>query len=128
MLDQRIHELASRQYGCFNRTQLLELGGDDRLISRRVASGAWLLAAPGVYSLPGHFDSWYRQLWIAHLDVGLHSVVSHDAAARLHRLELFLRSRLVVLSVPHGDSQRRGPFELHQSTDLQPHHVTRIMG
>lgn len=128
MLDHLIHELASRQYGCFNRTQILELGGDDLLISRRLASGAWGLAAPGVYSLPGYADSWYRHLWIAHLDVGLHSVVSHDSAARLHRLELFLRSRLIVLSVPHGNHHRSGPFELHQSTDLQPHHVTRIMG
>ena len=124
MSDTLIFELASRQYGLFSRAQV---GCDDELITRRLTSGRWLAVAPGVYSLPGWPDSWRRRLWLAHLDVGLHSVVSHEAAAALHRLATYAPGPVTV-TVPHGDHERPADYEVRQSTDLRPHHVTTVDG
>ena len=56
---------------------------------------------------------------VAHLDVGPNSVVSHEAAAALHRLVTFASGPL-VLTVPHGHHERPTlGLVLHQSTDLR---------
>lgn len=123
MSDITVSGLAGRQFGLFSRSQV----DDDDLIFRRVTHGRWVQMAPGVYSLPGWPDSWHRRLWLAHLDVGLHSVVSHEAAAALHRLTTYGPGSVTV-TVPHGDHERPAPYEVRQSTDLRPHHVTTVDG
>ncbi|MDP9404823.1 MAG: type IV toxin-antitoxin system AbiEi family antitoxin domain-containing protein [Actinomycetota bacterium] len=70
MLDQRIAELASRQYGLFSRPQILQLGVTERIIHRRLQSGRWRQLAPGVYSLPGFPATWRRSLWLGHSPSG----------------------------------------------------------
>jgi very-short-patch-repair endonuclease len=125
--DDRIHELASRQYGLFARSQAFDLGITNEIVHRRLTAGWWTAAAPGVYSLPGWPDSWRRRLWLAHLDVGLHSVVSHEAAAGLHGLTPIPVGRVTV-TVPHGDHERQADYEVRQSTDLRPHHCTTVDG
>lgn len=127
MSDAAIHELASRQYGLFSRQQVFALGGSDDPIRQRLMADRWLAVAPGVYSLPGWPDSWRRRLWLAHLDVGLHSVVSHEAAAALHGLTP-IPTGLVTVTVPHGDHERTADYEVRQSTDLRPHHCTTVDG
>ena len=126
--DKLIYELASRQYGSFNRRRALDAGFNDDMIATRLRTGRWLHAAPGVYSLPGFPDSWWRRIWIAHLDVGTHSVVSHESAAQVDGLPLFSAEGRVVVTVPHGDHQRKGRFEARQSTDLRPEHVRLVDG
>lgn len=123
MSDIAILGLAGRQSGLFSREQV----NDDQLIWRRLGQGRLIRVAPGVYSLPGWPDSWRRRLWLAHLDVGLHSVVSHEAAAALHGLTPF-PSGLVTVTVPHGDHERTADYEVRQSTDLRPHHRTTVDG
>ncbi len=128
MVDSVVTAIARGQYGLFSRIQVLAAGGDDKLISRRLQFGRWLRLAPGVYSLPGWPDSWRRSLCAAHLDVGLYSVVSHEAAAAIHGLPLF-PPNAIVLTVPHGDHERtRRGVRVHQSTDLRSSHVTTIDG
>lgn len=128
MLDHRIAELASRQYGLFSRSQVLACGGTDDLIKQRLGAGRWKQVAPGVYLLPGWPESWHRSLWLAHLDIGPASVVSHEAAAALHGLLLFPPGP-VVLTVAHGDHERPSRlWRVHQSTDLRPEHVTESGG
>lgn len=124
MSDARILELASTQYGLFSRAQAT---APPHIVHQRLAAGRWLRVAPGVYSLPGWPDSWHRRLWLAHLDVGLHSVVSHEAAAALHRLTTYAPGPVTV-TVPHGDHERPPAYEVRQSTDLRPHHVTTLDG
>src|SRR5688572_26296211 len=123
MSDIAIARFAGHQYGLLSREQL----DDDKLICRRLGQGRLVRVAPGVYSLPGWPDSWQRRLWLAHLDVGLHSVVSHEAAAVLHCLTPF-PARLVTITVPHGDHERTADYEVRQSTDLRPHHCTTVDG
>ena len=123
-----IEELAVRQWGLFTRVQVLALGGDDGLIARRVRAGRWIMVVPGVYALPGWPDSWRRRLWLAHLDLGPESVVSHEAAAALHGLTLFPPDE-IVLTVANGAHPRRdGGMTVIQSTDLQDDHITHVEG
>lgn len=133
MLDSAIATIASCQCGLFSRQQALNAGGYDELILRRLTAGRWLQMAPGVYSLPGFADSWHRRLWLAHLDAGPQSVVSHEAAAALHGL-LYFKPGPVVLLTTHGDHHRPVPKQapgrpiVRQSRDLRPQHVTHIAG
>lgn len=127
MSDTAIFGLAGRQYGLISRTQTLALGISDHLITRRVTAGRLVTVGRGVYSLPGWPDSWHRRLWRAHLDVGPHSVVSHEAAALLHGLGPVPHGTVTV-TVPHGDHERPAPYEVRQSTDLRPHHRTTVDG
>jgi len=128
MVDHAIADIACRQYGLFTRGQLLASGGTPHHIYRRLAAGRWLQVEPGVYSLPGWPDSWRRRLWIAHLDVGPASAVSHEAAAALHGL-LYYVPGPVHLLVPHG-THHLGPKPnyVHQSRDLAAEHVTTVDG
>ena len=126
MFDERVAELVSRQHGLLSRRQVLSLGGDDDIIRRRLGAGRWSSLAPGVYGLPGWPASWKRSLWLAHLDVGPASVVSHEAAAALHGLILFPPGP-VILTVVHGDHERPSRlWRIHQSTDLRPPHIQAI--
>lgn len=127
MPDTAISRLAGRQFGLFSRSQATELGGYNEFLHRRLVAGRWIAVAPGVYSLPGWPDSWRRRLWLAHLDVGPHSVVSHEAAALLHGLGP-LPPGAVTVTVPHGDHERPAPYEVRQSTDLSPRHCTTVDG
>lgn len=127
MWDEAVAELASRQYGLFSRAQLLALGVTLKVIERRLQSGRWLVVAPGVYSLPGMRQSWRRDLMAACLEAGPGAVVSHEAAAALHRLATFAPGPVVVM-LHHGDHQHLSGGTLRQSTDLRPHHCTVVDG
>src|SRR4029453_14337132 len=105
MVDHVVAELAARQCGVFARCQVIDAGGDDSLVRRRRRSGRWQTCAPGVYGLPGHAETGDPRLWSASLAAGMHSVVSHEAAAALYRLPGFLR-RMITLTVPHPEHQR----------------------
>ena len=72
-------------------------------------------------------DTWLRSLWVAHLDVGPASVVSHEAAAALHGLASFGPGPL-VLTVRHGAHQRPGQAAVHQSRDLVADHCSHVEG
>ncbi|HEV7888236.1 MAG TPA: type IV toxin-antitoxin system AbiEi family antitoxin domain-containing protein [Acidimicrobiales bacterium] len=129
MSDAAVHHLASRQFGLFSRAQVQALHpAADNLIRQRLASGRWLQVEPGVYSLPGWPSSWRRSLWLAHLDAGPQSVISHEAAAALHRL-LHFPAGAVTLLTRHPDHHRGPrPNYAHQSRDLKPEHVTVVDG
>jgi very-short-patch-repair endonuclease len=127
MVDDVLAVLASTQYGLFSRAQVLKAGGEDEFIRRRLRMGWWVQQAPGVYGLRGWPDSWRRSLWLAHLDVGPGSVISHEAAASLHGFAM-CKPGPVVLTVTHGDHERAAPWRVHQATDLRTDHVTDVDG
>jgi hypothetical protein len=127
MLEQTIHELASRQYGLFSRSQVLDARGYDQLIVRRLASGAWLSEGIGVYGLPGWPSSWMRDVWREHLAAGSHSAASGEAGASLHELHPFPKFGSIEMSVPHGD-HHRGAAVVRQPRDLVEAHITVVRG
>ena len=128
MVDQLLAALASTQYGSFSRAQALELGASPSLVERRLDSGRWVLAARGVYSLPGTGVSWHRSLMVACLEAGPDAVASHESAAALHGLATFQPGTAVVVTVTHGDHQHLRTGRLRQSTDLATHHRSSIGG
>ena len=127
MVDEAVARVASRQYGLFTRAQALALGVTATMILARLRGGQWLQVAPGVYSFPGIGDSGHRRLMAACLEAGPGAVVSHEAAAALHRLATFTPGPVVVM-LAHGDHQHLRLGTLRQSTDLGPHHCTTIEG
>lgn len=129
-LDRAIAGLAQAQAGVFSRLQALELGFNDGQILRRLRSGAWTREGPGVYGLPGTWNSRRKRQWVDHLLVGRDSWVSHEAAAAEHGLTSFPHGA-VVLTVPHGSHPRREFVDatVHETRDvMQPGWVTRIGG
>lgn len=88
-------------------------------------SGRLDLLAPAVYGFPGHADSWRRRLWTAQIHAGPTSVVSHEAAARLHGFPQ-ARAGAVVLSVARRHSLPG--VEWHRVRDLVPTDVVDLGG
>lgn len=127
LFDLAIAVLAARQYGVVARAQVLNLGGTDRMISARLASGAWRRLAPGVYVLASHPDTWRQRLVALALAAGPDAVVSHEAAAALHGLDGY-PPKSIVVTVAHPNHQRSRLGVIHQLTDADPRDVTVVDG
>src|SRR5437868_5910275 len=83
--DQIAAALAAKQYGAFTHAQVLAGGASTSLVKRRLASGAWVRRGDGLYVLPSAVENWQHATKAALLDHGRLSVVSHRAAAALHK-------------------------------------------
>lgn len=87
--------LAQAQFGVLSAAQLAALGLDDSAVRRRVTSGLLKRRLPTVFVFAGAPPSWRQDLKAATL--WGEAVVSHEAAAALHRLVGF-PERPVVLT------------------------------
>ena len=116
-VDRLIHVFASMQCGVFTRRAVLDLGGDDDLIRRRLRSGRWEGVAPGVYRLAGSPDTWRQRLWIARCAIDAFAVISHESSAALRSWPGFHDGPIVLL-VPHGTHPRVAGATVHQTRDL----------
>lgn len=85
--DQKIAEIASRQYGVVSRAQALSAGLSSAAITRRLSSGRLLRLHREVYALPGVPTSRSQTLIAAVLWAGPGSAASHRAAAELWKLD-----------------------------------------
>ncbi len=110
-----ITELAARQHGVFAVRQLD--GVTRRWVENLSRRGVLRRVAPGVYVLAGSPDTWRRRLTIGLLALGEESWVSHDAAARLHKLDR-VPVDAVEFTVPRRARGRRMPFTVHTTADL----------
>lgn len=120
-IDVAVAAVAARQAGVVVRQQVLAAGGTDRQISYRLRTGVWRQIRPGIYllaGLPPHRD---RDRWAASLAAGPVSLISHEAAARMHRLEGCARASL-VLAVPPGHHTRVPGVRVHQLGDIAANH------
>ena len=106
-IDRTIDSIARRQHGVLTRRQAREAGMTVRMIDIRLASGAWIGLARGVYALAAHPATWRRQLKAAELSVP-GAAVSHRAAAALHGLEGFRPGRIELTAAP--TSSGRSPL------------------
>jgi very-short-patch-repair endonuclease len=125
--DDRVAAIAARQAGAFTRSQVLEVGGTDRMIRRRRDARRWTSRIQGVYELTQFPESWLRDLWVACLAPSTGAVVSFQAAAVLHGLATF-RTSPVVVTVPHSDTRLTALGTVHQSRRLYEEHVTALDG
>lgn len=120
--------LVRSQYGAVSHTQLAALGVPDRTV-RSWLQGTWRVAHPGVLVNSCVPESFSQRCWAAYLAAGDPSAVSHEAAARLHRLKGFGGAG-VVINAPHGDHHRITDTRVHQIADMfrLEDHVIRIGG
>jgi len=123
----RLEPLAAAQCGVFSHAQAVEAGFDRQRVRRNVDSGRWVRLAPRVYGVPGTPISWTRSVWIAHLQAGSDSVVSHGAAGLVHGLSP-IDGEPIDLIVTTGRTGGIAGARVHRVGDLAPHHVTRIDG
>ena len=127
-MDRAIRRLAALQYGVFSAAQALGVGATRHMIERRLAREEWEVVARGVYRLMGALTSWRQDLMIGLLAGGDYVVISHLAAAALHKLPGF-PERGVELLAPHGRKNRRVPgARFHESRSLPAHHITTVDG
>lgn len=80
-------EIAGRQHGVVARSQVLALGFTDRMIGRRLGSGAWEGMHAGVYRLAAAPDTWKTRCMAACCALGAAAVASHRSAGALWGLD-----------------------------------------
>ena len=121
-------ELARAQHGAVSHAQLEKLGVPSRTV-RSWLKGTWRAAHPGVLINSCVPETFLQRCWAAYLAAGDPSAISHEAAARLHRLTGFGGAG-VVLNAPHGDHHRISGVRVHQIADMfrMPDHLTRLGG
>lgn len=102
--DRRIDEYASRQYGAFSLAQARRSGMTDNMIHPRLAAGAWVRLAAGVYAVASAPPKWERQVAAALLSRP-RAIVGGSTAAHLHGFEGFNKGRPEII-VPTGANTR----------------------
>lgn len=127
--DRRIAPTFVAQLGLGTRRQVIAAGGDDSLISRRLRSGRWEIAEPGVYAIVGVAWTWRRNLAAVVLSLSS-AMASHRAAAGLLGAVADDRAlRPIELTVPADRTPRRDfgptrerigdlPIIVHESIDF----------
>ena len=96
MSEQRCRRLAATQENLIRRDQATSCGMSPSAIARRTAEGWWTIVLPRVYSTDHAEITWPRAAHAAALWGGNRSVLSHETAAALWRLEGFPPGPLVV--------------------------------
>lgn len=124
--DNRIGLLASRQASAFAREQVLAAGASDPMIARRLRSGRWTRAHPGVYVLTGSSPSWIQDVWCTWLAVGPRATVTHVGPAAPRR-------GAGSATADHPDGSARGHARVagamvHQIDDLAPMYTSSMNG
>ena len=127
--DRRLASTFAAQLSLATRRQVLAVGGTNSLIARRLRSGRWVVAEPGVYALAGVEWTWRRNLAAVVLSIR-EGVASHRAASVLLGVVADDRAvRPIELSVPVGRTPQRDfaptqqrigdlPIIVHESIDL----------
>lgn len=82
MDDRRLRMIALSQHGLATRRQILDLGGTDSLIGRRIQAGQWTRARRGVIVIGAVAHSWEQRLMAACLAAGGGAYASHRTAGR----------------------------------------------
>ena len=120
-------DLLGSQHGLISLDQCRAIDISSAQVKALVRSGRWERVAPTVYSPSDRVPSWNRSLWLAHLHAGPDSVVSHEAAGRLHG---YVQVPAGIVSLMGSRNRRHGPAHVrwHRGDDLLPGHVIRIDG
>ncbi len=122
----QVDTFAARQHGCFSVNQLRAAGFDKRAVSRRLANGAWVTMAPGVYAVASSPPSWERQLSAAILSRP-RAIVGGRSAATLHDFPGFPKSRPVII-VPRSGNARSPISRVIRSAFFKTIDTQRLSG
>lgn len=127
LLEQEAIAMAAKQHGAMHRDQLTATGHSSYAIRRAVHLGLIRPLTRDVFLLAGAPDTWLRQLWAAHLELGAGSAVSRRAAAALLTLPGYESGRVEILRKEQAPHPSR-LATMHQSSWLPPAHLTTVDG
>ncbi|MGE3835794.1 MAG: type IV toxin-antitoxin system AbiEi family antitoxin domain-containing protein, partial [Acidimicrobiia bacterium] len=122
--DARAARLAAGQNGGLTRKDLRSAGLTDRQIDRRVEAGLLVRVHPAVFRHAAASPSWEGDQ-LALLAAGPGCAASHRAAARMHRLDLPVRSP-IELTVPASDLPRQRGCRIHRTNLLEHLDVVQV--
>jgi hypothetical protein len=122
-IDKTLTELAARQHGVVTRAEARHAGLNDRAIEWRVATGRWLVAQRGVYTIAGAPETYEQRLLAAVLAAGKVAVASHRSAARVEHIPGFERATVEVTVLhPRRRAKPIAGGKRHYSTLLPDAH------
>ncbi len=121
-----LYRTAEAQAGYFATRQAAIAGFTRPLLAHHARNGQFQRVRHGVYRLTRFPDMPHADLFIAHLEVGPRSVVSHESALALYELTDVLPSA-IHLTVPRTSSRRHSGLRLH-TRRLNPDEVTQRHG
>lgn len=122
-IDAKLIDYARRHGGVVTRSEAIALGMSERTVKRRIFDGQLVGLANGALVLPGILDSEETSLRAASYSIG--AVASHESAARMHGIDR-LDAKRWTASVPIRRSNRFGPLQIHQLTDIEPEDIVVI--
>lgn len=109
-----VSELAAAQHGVVTRSQAADIGIARYGVSALLRRGFWRETTPGVLIVRSVPSTWQQQICAATLALKGGAVASHASAARLHRLDGFLDTSQLVVTVDRGQRLRRAGITVHQ--------------
>jgi very-short-patch-repair endonuclease len=118
-------DYAKRHGGIITTREALTLGLPQSTLTRRVSDGIFVRMGRGLLVLPG--TSTRPDVMMRAAGRLLGAVVSHQSAARIHKMEPIPKSTPSV-TVPHRGTHVFPGLIVHQSTDLLPEHVMTVGG
>lgn len=121
---ERALALAADQHGAIAAAQLTAIGLHRRAQRRAVEEGWLTRGTRGVYVVAGSVDTVERRLHVGLLRLGSGAVVSHEAAARLHRFDR-ARPDAVEFTVPRDRRNTGHGLRVHSTETFGP--VDRLM-
>ncbi len=123
----KITARAATQHGLITAAQLGELDVTRRQLRTLLDSGWLSPMAPRVYAIAGATTSIDRRLMCGLLSLGDGSVVSHEAAARLHGFDRCLADA-VEFTVLRSRRHARAPFAVHSTNKLPAIDKVKVAG
>ena len=108
----RLYQTAERQAGYFTSQQALAAGLTQPLLSYYAQTGQFVRIKRGIYRLSQFPEMPFADLFVAWLQTGQDSVISHDSALAVYGLSDVLPAEIHV-TMPRTGSRRRNGIRLH---------------
>ena len=118
----RLYQIAEAQAGYFTTTQAAAAGVDRKRLARYAVAGRLERIRRSIYRLVPFPRSPHEDLFIAWLEMGPDSVISHDSALALYELSDVLPAAIHV-TVPPTASRRHPGRRLH-TNEISPQDIT----
>ncbi len=122
----KLYNIAEAQAGYFTAFQAQSVGFSRPVLAHNTNIGRFKRVAHGIYRLAQFPGSQFEDLFIAWLQAGPNSVISHDSALALYELSDALPTEIHV-TIPRTGSRRRHGLRLH-TQHLEADEITRRAG
>lgn len=122
----KLYQIAEQQAGYFTSRQALAAGFTQPLLSYYAHTGQFVRIKRGIYRLAQFPEMPFADLFVAWLQTGKDSVISHDSALVVYELSDVLPGEIHV-TVPRTASRRRKDIRLHTHR-LTADEITRRAG